>query len=81
MLKELAKFLIKPELYAPSTSAFWDDPHISEGMLNAHLEPENDASSRSHEFINLLSGFHKLHHLQSTRSCLIWVADPDYMLN
>jgi len=44
--------MIKPELYTPSTSAFWDDPHISEGMLNAHLEPENDASSRSHEFID-----------------------------
>ena len=52
MLKELAKYLIKPELFAPSTSAFWDDPHISEGMLSAHLEPENDASSRSHDFID-----------------------------
>ena len=39
MLNKLAKLCIKPELYAPSSSAFWDDPHISEGMLSAHLEP------------------------------------------
>ena len=52
MLNKLAKLCIKPELYAPSSSAFWDDPHISEGMLNAHLEPGNDASSRKHDFID-----------------------------
>ena len=49
MLNKLAKLCIKPEMYAPSSSAFWDDPHISEGMLNAHLELGNDASSRRHE--------------------------------
>jgi len=52
MLKELAKYMNKPELYAQSTSAFWDDPNISEGMLNAHLEPDSDASSRNHGFID-----------------------------
>jgi len=52
MFNELTKYLIKPELYASSTSALWDNPHISEGMLSAHLEPDNDASSRSHDFID-----------------------------
>jgi len=52
MLNKLTKFLIKPELYAPSSSAFWDDPHISDFMLRSHLEQENDASSRKHDFID-----------------------------
>jgi SAM-dependent methyltransferase len=52
MFKEIERFLQKPELYTPSTGAFWDDPHISEGMLSAHLEPENHASSRKHDFID-----------------------------
>ena len=44
--------MIKPELYAPSTSAFWDDEHISKGMLEAHLDPNWEAASRKHEFID-----------------------------
>jgi len=52
MFEELAVFLIRPELYAPGSGAFWDDPHISEGMLQSHLEPDDDASSRKHEFID-----------------------------
>ncbi len=41
----------KPEAYAPCTSKFWDDPHISKQMLKAHLEPEIDSASRKHSFI------------------------------
>ena len=41
----------KPEVYAPGTSKFWDDPHISKQMLKAHLEPEIDSASRKHSFI------------------------------
>ena len=52
MVRELENFLPKPELYTPSSIAFWDDPHISEGMLNAHLEPDSNASSRKHDFID-----------------------------
>ena len=29
----------------------WDDPHISAQMLHHHLDPDSDASSRSHAFI------------------------------
>jgi len=52
MFDELTKHLHKPELYAPGTGVVWDDPHVSEGMLIAHLEPDSDASSRTHEFID-----------------------------
>lgn len=27
----------KPALYAPGTALFWNDSHISKGMLEAHL--------------------------------------------
>lgn len=41
----------KPLLYTPSTAAFWDDEHISKGMLGAHLDPDVEAASRKHDFI------------------------------
>jgi SAM-dependent methyltransferase len=36
----------KPEPYAPGEPLFWDDPHISKGMLAAHLNPDTEAASR-----------------------------------
>ena len=51
MFNEVLKHAIKPRLYAPSTSNFWNDEHISKGMLEAHLHPSWDAASRNHEFI------------------------------
>lgn len=52
MMKELFKYLRKPDLYAESTSKFWDDEHISKGMLEAHLHPKWEAASRGHDFID-----------------------------
>lgn len=52
MFRELMKYLAKPELCAPSSAPFWDDEHISKGMLAAHLAPEWDAASRNHSFID-----------------------------
>ncbi|MBO0811139.1 MAG: class I SAM-dependent methyltransferase [Microlunatus sp.] len=37
---------------AYTTPEFWDDPHISAQMLTAHLDPDLDAASRRHEFID-----------------------------
>ena len=42
----------KPPLYEPGEPRFWDDPHISKGMLEAHLNPDNDAASRKHASID-----------------------------
>jgi SAM-dependent methyltransferase len=36
----------KPEPFAPGERLFWDDPHISKGMLATHLDPNVDAASR-----------------------------------
>lgn len=52
MLKELFGYLKKPDLYAQSTSKFWDDEHISKGMLEAHLHPNWEAASRGHDLID-----------------------------
>ncbi|MCQ4638115.1 class I SAM-dependent methyltransferase [Anaerovorax odorimutans] len=41
----------KPKLYEESSSAFWDDEHISKQMLEAHLNPDMDGASRKHAFI------------------------------
>ncbi|HRX13404.1 MAG TPA: class I SAM-dependent methyltransferase [Eubacteriales bacterium] len=42
----------KPQAYADSTAPFWNDEHISKGMLAAHLNPDIDAASRKHDFIS-----------------------------
>ena len=52
MFNELKKYMTKPKLYAPSTNKFWDDEHISKGMLEAHLDPNWDAATRKPEFLD-----------------------------
>lgn len=47
-LQELAQ---KPKVFAPGERLFWNDPHISKQMLEAHLHPEWDAASRNHQTI------------------------------
>lgn len=52
MYQKLLELLSKKhECYAKSTSKFWDDEHISKGMLEAHLNPHWDAASRNHDFM------------------------------
>jgi SAM-dependent methyltransferase len=36
----------RPALYEKSTDKFWDDEHISKGMMTAHLDPDTDLASR-----------------------------------
>jgi len=43
----------KPSLYATSTAPFWDDEHISKGMLAAHLNVDIESASRKHDDIIL----------------------------
>lgn len=52
MFNELKKYTNKPKLYAPSTNKFWDDEHISKGLLEAHLNPNWDAATRKPEFLD-----------------------------
>jgi len=43
----------RPEPFsAYTTPQFWDDEHISAEMLRAHLDPDVDAASRRHDFVD-----------------------------
>jgi 2-polyprenyl-3-methyl-5-hydroxy-6-metoxy-1,4-benzoquinol methylase len=61
MFDMLVNMLNKPVLWQRSFEPFWDDEHISKGMLKAHLDPDSDLASRKHEYIdrsvNWLAGF------------------------
>ena len=52
MIDTLFTFTKRPTLWQRSTEPFWDDEHISKGMLEAHLNPDWDAASRKHDFIS-----------------------------
>jgi len=47
----------KPPLFAPGEVRFWTDPHIAQGMLVAHLDPNTDAASRRPETIQRSAGW------------------------
>ncbi len=51
-LATISKYALKPPLFEPGEPHFWDDPHISVSMLEAHLNPEHDAASRRTETID-----------------------------
>jgi SAM-dependent methyltransferase len=52
ILRQILQYSKKPALFEPGEARFWDDPHISKGMLEAHLNPDNDAASRKHKTID-----------------------------
>lgn len=52
MINKLFTLLKKPTIWQRSTVPFWDDEHISKGMLEAHLNPDWEAASRKHEMID-----------------------------
>jgi len=51
MFRQLMALMQKPALYEKSTGKFWDDEHISKGMLASHLDPYWDAATRKHAFV------------------------------
>jgi 2-polyprenyl-3-methyl-5-hydroxy-6-metoxy-1,4-benzoquinol methylase len=52
MNKKLLSYLgKKPEVYETTEFKFWDDPHISKGMLAAHLNTELESATRKYDFI------------------------------
>ena len=50
--RKLAEYSSIPELYAPGSGPLWDDDHISEMLLDVHLEPSNDSATRRHDFVD-----------------------------
>ena len=49
---DLHDLMKPPALYERTDAAFWDDEHISRGMLAAHLDPEFEGASRSFAFMD-----------------------------
>jgi SAM-dependent methyltransferase len=52
ILSAISGYSVKPALFEPGELLFWDDPHISKSMLEAHLNPAHDAASRRPETID-----------------------------
>lgn len=52
ILQTVHKYSVKPPLFEPGEEKFWDDDHISIGMLQAHLSQEHEAASRKTEAID-----------------------------
>lgn len=52
LLNALQKLQMKPPLFEPGEPRFWDDPHISKYMLEAHLDTNTDLASRKPETID-----------------------------
>lgn len=52
VFKALLNGLKRPTLYEKGKLKLWEDPHISKGMLEAHLSPNHDAATRKHAFID-----------------------------
>ena len=50
-LAQLEKITQKPALFAKDDGNFWQDPYISEHLLNAHLDDESDQGSRKYQDI------------------------------
>lgn len=51
MYKKMKPIFEKPTLYMKSEAAFWNEKHISQQMLNAHLDPNFEGASRKADFI------------------------------
>jgi SAM-dependent methyltransferase len=51
-LDQLLEWYQRPAPFAPGEELFWDDPHISQQMLAAHLDPQTDAASRPPQVID-----------------------------
>ena len=51
LLAKINTWQDKPELFTPGEPRFWDDPHISQSMLEAHLDSSHEAASRQPQVI------------------------------
>ena len=52
MRQDWLALLEKPPLYQKTSVPFWDDTHISKGMLQAHLDPLFEGASRRLDFVD-----------------------------
>lgn len=70
MISKLLKYAGRPAVFERGTTNFWDDPHISEYLLEAHLNPEWDAASRRPAAIDRTVAWINENYL-SEQSCIL----------
>ncbi len=51
-MNDILSLAKKPALWKRSEALFWDDEHISKGMLEMHLNPNLELASRTHDTID-----------------------------
>jgi len=51
MFTQLSIMIKKPALYEKGNVVLWTDDHISKGMLEAHLNPDEDGATRKHDIV------------------------------
>ena len=56
-ITEIGKFTSRPPLFEPGTDAMWSDPHISQQLLQVHLDPNTDLASRKRNEIERTAGW------------------------
>ncbi len=53
MYEQLEQIIKKPNIYCSYTSKeLWNDPHVSQKMLECHLDPNHDHASRNADFMD-----------------------------
>jgi SAM-dependent methyltransferase len=52
VFNQIQAYAKRPEIYEEGSMKLWEDPHISKGMLEAHLSPDEEGASREHSFID-----------------------------
>jgi SAM-dependent methyltransferase len=52
ILRQINELSTPPEPFTPGEPLFWDDPHISKLLLEAHLNPNTEAASRHPDTID-----------------------------
>ena len=58
MFEELLKYVSRrPDAYEPGETAFWNDAHISKGMLKTHLNLDEDLATRRLDFVRRSAGW------------------------
>lgn len=57
MTDKILTYAKRPSIYEESSGPFWDDEHISKGMLDAHLNETLDAATRPIEVVQKTVGW------------------------
>jgi len=52
VFNQIKAYAKRPEIYEGGSIKLWEDNHISKGMLDAHLSPNEEGASREHAFID-----------------------------